>query len=101
MCGFKCCVSFDRGVILCDVLFVCCILLPLPPDKNPFTVKINNNKITDINTTDANLLYTRKSVRRPFLYFQLFVNTNINMAAMRNACLERRYGLAVLLHFDK
>jgi hypothetical protein len=22
-----CCVSFDRGVILCDVLFVCCVLL--------------------------------------------------------------------------
>jgi hypothetical protein len=24
---FLCCVSFDRGVILCDVLFVCCVLL--------------------------------------------------------------------------
>jgi hypothetical protein len=27
VCSFVCCVSFDRGVILCDVLFVCCVLL--------------------------------------------------------------------------
>jgi hypothetical protein len=27
MCSFVCCVSFDRGVILCDVLFVCCLIV--------------------------------------------------------------------------
>jgi hypothetical protein len=41
-----CCVSFDRGVILWDVICVLClIVVPLPPGKNPFSVKINNNKI--------------------------------------------------------
>jgi hypothetical protein len=42
--SFVCCVSFGCGVILCDVcyLFVV-IVLPLPPGKNPFAVKINNN----------------------------------------------------------
>jgi hypothetical protein len=35
-----CCFPFDRVVILCNV--VCCVL-PLPPGKNPFAVKINNN----------------------------------------------------------
>jgi hypothetical protein len=40
-----CCVLFDRGVILCDVCIclLCLIVLPLPPGKNPFAVKINNN----------------------------------------------------------
>jgi hypothetical protein len=35
-----CCVSFDRGVILCDVryLFVVSYCKPLPPGKNPFAV---------------------------------------------------------------
>jgi hypothetical protein len=34
------CVSFDRGVILCDVcyLFVVSYCKPLPPGKNPFAV---------------------------------------------------------------
>jgi hypothetical protein len=45
VCSFVCCVSFDRGVILCDVcyLFVVSYCKPLPPGKNPFAVKINNN----------------------------------------------------------
>jgi hypothetical protein len=35
-----CCVSFDRGVTLCDVcyLFVVSYCKPLPPGKNPFAV---------------------------------------------------------------
>jgi hypothetical protein len=35
-----CCVSFERGVILCDVcyLFVVSYCKPLPPGKNPFAV---------------------------------------------------------------
>jgi hypothetical protein len=38
--SFVCCVSFDRGVILCDVcyLFVVSYCKSLPPGKNPFTV---------------------------------------------------------------
>jgi hypothetical protein len=37
------CVSFDRCVILCDVLWL--IVVPLPPGENPFEVKINDNNI--------------------------------------------------------
>jgi hypothetical protein len=35
-----CCVSFDRGVILCDVcyLFVVSYCKSMPPGKNPFAV---------------------------------------------------------------
>jgi hypothetical protein len=38
--SFVCCVSFDRGVILCDVcyLFVVSYCKPLPPGKNQFAV---------------------------------------------------------------
>jgi hypothetical protein len=40
VCSFVCCVSFVRGVILCDVcyLFVVSHCKPLPPGKNPFAV---------------------------------------------------------------
>jgi hypothetical protein len=40
VCSFVCCVSFDRGVILCDVcyLFVVSYCKPLPPGKTPFAV---------------------------------------------------------------
>jgi hypothetical protein len=40
VCSFVCCVSFDCGVILCDVwyLFVVSYCKPLPPGKNPFAV---------------------------------------------------------------
>jgi hypothetical protein len=36
-----CCVSFDLAVILCDAcnFFLCLIVLPLPPGRNPFAVK--------------------------------------------------------------
>jgi hypothetical protein len=44
VCSFVCCVSFYRGVILCDVCcLLCLIVLPLPPGKNQFAVKTNNN----------------------------------------------------------
>jgi hypothetical protein len=40
VCSSVCCVSFDRGFILCDVcyLFVVSYCKPLPPRKNPFAV---------------------------------------------------------------
>jgi hypothetical protein len=46
-----CSVSFVVCVVLCAVLFcvmyvicvLCLIVVPLPPGKNPFAVKINNN----------------------------------------------------------
>jgi hypothetical protein len=40
MRSFVCCVSFDRGVILCDVcyLFVESYCKPLPPGKNPLAI---------------------------------------------------------------
>jgi hypothetical protein len=40
VCSFVCYVSFDRGVILCDVCysFVVSYCKPLPPGKNPFAV---------------------------------------------------------------
>jgi hypothetical protein len=52
VCRFVCCVSFDRVVILYNVsyLFVVSFVLPLPPDKNPLAVKINNNNYYDKNT---------------------------------------------------
>jgi hypothetical protein len=45
VCSFVYCVSFDRSVILCDVCYcvLCLFVVPLPPGKNPFAVKINNN----------------------------------------------------------
>jgi bacteriorhodopsin len=53
-----CCVSFDRGVILCAVFrsivvlfcvmclicLLCLIVLPLPLGKNPSAVKISNKR---------------------------------------------------------
>jgi hypothetical protein len=42
--SFVCCVSFDRGGILCDVFYLfVVIVLSLPSDKNLFAVEINNN----------------------------------------------------------
>jgi hypothetical protein len=45
VCIFVYCVSFDRCVILCcDVCCLCVVsycIVPLPPGKNPFAVKIN------------------------------------------------------------
>jgi hypothetical protein len=40
VCSFVCCVSFDGGVILCDVcyLFVVSYCKPPPPGKNRFVV---------------------------------------------------------------
>jgi hypothetical protein len=37
-----CCVLFDRGIILCDVCYLCVvsIVVPLPPGKNQFADKI-------------------------------------------------------------
>jgi hypothetical protein len=46
VCSFVCCVLFERGVIfcvMCVISVLCLIVVPLPPDKNPFAVKINNN----------------------------------------------------------
>jgi hypothetical protein len=40
------CVLFERGVlfcVMCVTSVLCLILVPLPPGKNPFAVKINNN----------------------------------------------------------
>jgi type IV secretory pathway component VirB8 len=30
--------------VMCVICLLCLIVLPLPPGKNPFAVKINNNK---------------------------------------------------------
>jgi hypothetical protein len=32
--SFVCCVLFERGVLFRDM----CVVIPLPPGKNPFTV---------------------------------------------------------------
>jgi hypothetical protein len=50
-----CSVSFIVYIVLCDVLFcgmcvirvLCLIIVPLPPTKNPFAVKVN--KINNLN----------------------------------------------------
>jgi hypothetical protein len=42
------CVLFECGVlfcVMCVICVLCLIVLPLPPGKNPFPLKINNNKI--------------------------------------------------------
>jgi hypothetical protein len=50
-----CCVSFIVCVVLCDVFclrvvcyfvgcVLCLIVVPLPPGKNPFAVKVNKYK---------------------------------------------------------
>jgi hypothetical protein len=46
MCRFVFCVSFEGGVLFCVVCVICMlclIVVPLPPGKTPFAVKINNN----------------------------------------------------------
>jgi hypothetical protein len=42
-----CAVLFERGVIVCVMcIFVLGLnVVPLPPDKNPFAVQLNNNII--------------------------------------------------------
>jgi hypothetical protein len=61
MCSFVCCVSFDRGVILCVVccLFIVSYCKPLPPGKNPFAV--NKYYITSLhyNTADEVVRWER------------------------------------------
>jgi hypothetical protein len=32
---------------MCVICALCLIVVPVPPGKNPFAVKINNNKVTD------------------------------------------------------
>jgi hypothetical protein len=46
-CSFVCCVSFECGVlfcVMCVICVLCLIVVPLPPGKNLFVVKINNSK---------------------------------------------------------
>jgi hypothetical protein len=46
VCSFVCFVSFERGVLFCVMCVICVLCLsvvPLPPGKNLFAVKINNN----------------------------------------------------------
>jgi hypothetical protein len=41
-----CCVLFECGVlfcVMCVISVLCLIVIPLPPNKTPFSVKINNN----------------------------------------------------------
>jgi hypothetical protein len=48
LCSFVCCVLFECGVLFCVMCAICvlrCIVVPLPPGKNPFAVYINNNNI--------------------------------------------------------
>jgi hypothetical protein len=42
---FLCCVLFECGVLFC---VLCLTVVPLPPGRNPFAVKINNNNIKEI-----------------------------------------------------
>jgi hypothetical protein len=47
--SFVCCVLFECGVlfcVMCVICALCLIVVPLPPSKNPFAVKINNKIIT-------------------------------------------------------
>jgi hypothetical protein len=51
-----CCVLFDRGIlfcVMCDICVLCLIVVPLPPGRNPFTVKINNNNNKKIIITSS------------------------------------------------
>jgi hypothetical protein len=48
VCSFVFCVSFERDVLFCVICVICVlylIVVPLPPGKIPFAVKINNNNI--------------------------------------------------------
>jgi hypothetical protein len=64
LCSFVHCVSFDRGVILCDVryLFVVSYCKPLPPGKNPFAV---NKYYNTLHSSEDNL-NTHRLTRRLF-----------------------------------
>jgi hypothetical protein len=42
---------FERGVLFCVmhvICMLCLIVVPLPPGKNPFAVKINNNNNNNV-----------------------------------------------------
>jgi hypothetical protein len=52
VCYFVCCILLECVVLVCVMCIVCAlclIVLPLPPSKNPFAVKINNNNNNDNN----------------------------------------------------
>jgi hypothetical protein len=47
VCVVLCAVLFERGVLFCVMCVICVLCLtvvPLPPGKNPFAVKIHDNK---------------------------------------------------------
>jgi hypothetical protein len=47
-----CCVLFEHGVlfcVMCVICVLCLIVVPLPPGKIPFAIKINNNDNNDNN----------------------------------------------------
>jgi hypothetical protein len=61
--------------VLCDVYFCvfCFIVLPLPPGKTPFVVKLNNNN----NNNKFHITFYKQ-------YLYLFVNMHIHYKVQKN-----------------
>jgi hypothetical protein len=60
LCSFVCCVLFECGVlfcVMCVIRVLRLIVVPLPPGKNPFAVKINNNNnLIQFNSLDFDFM---------------------------------------------
>jgi hypothetical protein len=63
-----CCVLFERGVLFCVMCVICVlrlIVVPLPPSKNPFEVKISNN---NNNNNNNNVVKEFLSMDQVFIF---------------------------------
>jgi hypothetical protein len=69
-----CSVSFDRGVILCDVCYLCVVSYckPLPPDKNPFEVNKYYITLLSFTETSTELHDTLVITSAPYAVFSRF-----------------------------
>jgi hypothetical protein len=83
--SFVCCVSFDRGVILCYVcyLFVVSYCKPLPPGKNPFAVnkyyiQLSNSLFTSIQSFSTIYCYVYTQCCSPVISDVLYIVDEIN-----------------------
>jgi hypothetical protein len=59
LCSFVCCVLSECGVlfcVMCVICVLCLIVVPLPPGKNPFAVKINKKKKKNYDEKYVNLI---------------------------------------------
>jgi hypothetical protein len=70
----------QSGFQLCVICVLCLIVVPLPPGRNPFVVKINNN-----NDNNKNLDLTGTLVKRPIAASLLGLSSCRQMQRLRRS----------------